>query len=74
MPHHLNMPRCVSVVKYYPIKPFKHKKFMTTEPVPDQSRLYEIEERAAIYEFDAGMTRDEATKRAYEEAKHERPV
>jgi len=31
-------------------------------------RDYETEERAAIYEFEAGMTREEAEKRAYAEA------
>ena len=29
---------------------------------------YEIEERAAIYEFDAGMTRAQAEMRAFREA------
>lgn len=32
---------------------------------------YEVQERAAIYEFDAGMTRDQAEARAVEEYQKE---
>ena len=37
------------------------------EDVPADQR-YELEERAAIYEFDAGMSREEAERRVAREA------